>query len=99
MAEVLADRFVGHVVQRPAHHRGEDPEVVKAARSQLGASRKELKAVVTLQTQRLYEAMCVGRTWQADEWTEFVLGHPVMARLAAGLVWVENPAEMEVETP
>ena len=84
----------GKVVKAlPAPRAGEDPEVVKAARSQLGASRKELKAVVTLQTQRLYEAMCVGRTWQADEWTEFVLGHPVMARLAAGLVWVENPGE------
>jgi hypothetical protein len=42
---------------------------------------------VTLQTQRFGEAMVTGRTWSFADWREFVLGHPLMARLAARLVW------------
>lgn len=82
----------GKVVKAlPAARATDDPELVKAAKKQLTTSRKELKAVVALQTQRLYEAMCVGRTWTAQEWRDYVLGHPVMSRLAERLVWVENP--------
>lgn len=82
----------GKVVKAlPAPRAQDDPELVAAAKKQLTASRKELKAVVALQTQRLYEAMCVGRTWTASEWQEYLLGHPVMSRLVERLVWVENP--------
>ena len=82
----------GKVVKAlPAPRADDDPDQVKAARSQLSTSRKELKAVVALQTQRLHEAMCTGREWPAADWLEFVAGHPVMSRLAAGLVWLENP--------
>jgi hypothetical protein len=75
----------------PATRADDDPELYKAAKAQLSASRKELKAVVALQTARLYEAMCVGRTWTSEEFTEYVAGHPVMSRLAARLVWVSDP--------
>ncbi|MGO1293500.1 MAG: DUF4132 domain-containing protein [Cellulosimicrobium funkei] len=82
----------GKVVKAlPAPRAQDDPELVAAAKKQLTASRKELKAVVALQNQRLYEAMCVGRTWTASEWQEYLLGHPVMSRLVERLVWVENP--------
>lgn len=75
----------------PPARSDDDAELVAAAKAQLTAARSGLKQVVTLQTQRLYEAMCVGRTWPADEWTEFLLGHPVVSRLVGTLVWVENP--------
>ncbi|WP_125778094.1 DUF4132 domain-containing protein [Antribacter gilvus] len=82
----------GKVVKAlPAQRAGDDAEEYAAAKAQLATSRKELKAVVTLQTQRLYEAMCTGRTWTAEEWREFVLDHPVMSRLAARLVWLVAP--------
>ncbi|MBE7701086.1 DUF4132 domain-containing protein [Oerskovia sp. Sa1BUA8] len=82
----------GKVVKAlPALRADDDPDQVKAAKAQLSASRKELKAVVALQTQRLHEAMCTGREWPVADWQEFVAGHPVMSRLAAGLVWLENP--------
>lgn len=82
----------GKVVKTlPTARATDDPELVKAAKKQLTASRKELKAVVALQSQRLYEAMCGGRAWTAQEWTDHVLGHPVMSRLAERLVWLENP--------
>ncbi|WP_460754401.1 DUF4132 domain-containing protein [Myceligenerans cantabricum] len=67
----------------------------KEARTQLTASKKELKTVVELQTRRLREAMIQGRTWSAGEWSEFVAQHPVMSRLAARVVWLADPGTPE----
>ncbi|RIJ71226.1 DUF4132 domain-containing protein [Nakamurella silvestris] len=74
----------------PAARMEEDPEIVKAAKSQLSASRKELKQILELQTGRLYEAMCAQRSWPAAEWTEYLLGHPLVSLLAGRLVWVRS---------
>ncbi|MFT3971320.1 MAG: DUF4132 domain-containing protein [Micropruina sp.] len=75
----------------PAARAGEDADVVKAAKKQLTTSRKELKAVLTQQTARLYEAMCAERTWTAADWREFLLEHPLVGQLVSRLVWLENP--------
>ncbi|MFT3833415.1 MAG: DUF4132 domain-containing protein [Micropruina sp.] len=75
----------------PAARAADDAELVKAAKKQLTASRKELKAVLTQQTARLYEAMCVGRTWTAGDWREFLFEHPLVGQLVSRLVWLENP--------
>ncbi len=72
----------------PPKRMSDDDDAYAEAKKQLTASRKELKAVIALQTQRFAEAMCSERTWGVDEWREFVLGHPLMSRLAARLVWV-----------
>ncbi|MFJ3405289.1 DUF4132 domain-containing protein [Promicromonospora sp. NPDC090134] len=78
----------GKVVKAlPAKRASDDDEVYAEAKRQLKESRAELKAVVALQTQRFAEAMVTGRTWSAADWREFVLGHPLMSRLAARLVW------------
>ncbi len=78
----------GKVVKAlPAKRASDDDEVYAEAKRQLKESRAELKAVVTLQTQRFAEAMVTGRTWSVADWREFVLGHPLMSRLAARLVW------------
>jgi hypothetical protein len=75
----------------PSPASADDAELAKEARKQLSVSKKELKQVVTLQTSRLFEAMCVGRTWQVESWLEDVLDHPIMKHLLSSLVWVENP--------
>jgi hypothetical protein len=78
----------GKVVKAlPAQRASDDDEAYAEAKQQLKQSRAELKAVVTLQTQRFAEAMVTGRTWSVADWREFVLGHPLMSRLAARLVW------------
>ncbi|MFC8800595.1 DUF4132 domain-containing protein [Promicromonospora sp. NPDC057138] len=78
----------GKVVKAlPAKRASDDEEAYTEAKKQLKESRAELKAVVTLQTQRFAEAMVTGRTWSVADWREFVLGHPLMSRLAARLVW------------
>ncbi|MBE1874191.1 DUF4132 domain-containing protein [Myceligenerans pegani] len=85
----------GKVVKTPpSTPQGADEDTraaYKEARAQLTASKKELKAVVELQTRRLREAMIQGRTWGAAEWREFVAEHPVMSRLAARVVWLADP--------
>ncbi|WP_146197491.1 DUF4132 domain-containing protein [Promicromonospora sp. AC04] len=81
----------GKVVKAlPAKRASDDDEVYAEAKRQLKESRAELKAVVTLQTQRFAEAMVTGRTWSVADWREFVLGHPLMSRLAARLVWAAD---------
>jgi len=77
----------------PAPGASDDAELVKAARAQLTTSKKELKQVVEAQTSRLFEAMCLGRTWPVAAWREDLLSHPVMRQLVSNLVWVIDPGE------
>jgi hypothetical protein len=74
----------------PAKRVTDDDEAVAAAKKQLAASRREVKAVIAQQTARLYEAMCLPRRWAVADWAEFLAGHPIMRRLIAGLVWIEE---------
>ena len=73
----------------------DDPELVKQAKSQLTVAKKELKQVVDIQSARLFEAMCLGRTWEVQDWCDDLATHPVMAYLICGLVWLENPGSPE----
>ena len=75
----------------PAPRAGEDAEVVRAAKKRLSAARKEAKEVLTLQSERLYEAMCASRTWPAAEWRELLAGHPLVGRLVTRLIWTAAP--------
>jgi hypothetical protein len=65
---------------------GED-EASKESRKALSAAKKELKQVVELQGSRLFEAMCVERTWPVADWRLAFHEHPVMRRLVERLVW------------
>lgn len=71
----------------PPARAGEDAEVVRAAKKRLTAARKEAREVLTLQSERLYEAMCASRTWPAAEWRELLAGHPLVGRLVTRLIW------------
>ena len=65
---------------------------VNAAKKQLRAARKDAKAVLTLQSARLYEAMCGGRTWTGADWRTLLRGHPLVGLLVPRLVWLMSPA-------
>ena len=77
----------------PPARSGEDAEVVRAAKKRLSAARKEAKEVLTLQSERLYEAMCASRTWPAAEWRGLLAGHPLVGRLVTRLIWTATPPE------
>jgi hypothetical protein len=46
-----------------------------------------------MQGARLYEAMCAGRIWPANEWREYLQQHPIVGRLGQRLVWMEWTAD------
>ena len=76
----------------PAPRVDEDPEVVKETRRRLTAARKEAKAVLSLQTGRLHEAMCGSRTWRGADWRALLVAHPLVGRLVTRLIWTAVPA-------
>ncbi len=73
----------------PAPRSDDDAEVAAETKKQLTVSRKELKAVLALQTARLYEAMCIQRRWKVADWREYLLEHPLMSQLVSRLIWLE----------
>ena len=60
----------------------------KAAKKQLSSSRRELKQVVAMQSQRLYEALCSERSWPLADYLRDIIEHPVMRKLAERTVWL-----------
>ena len=83
----------------PPARAGEDAEAVRAAKKRLSAARKEAKEVLTLQSERLYEAMCACRTWSAAEWRELLAGHPLVGRLVTRLIWTAALPAAEATDP
>jgi hypothetical protein len=84
----------GKVVQGlPASATAEASDSLKASKAALSSARKEIKQVFDFQARRLYEALCVGREWPAADWSQFLLHHPLMGRLAQRLVWLGFDAE------
>nr|WP_305089139.1 DUF4132 domain-containing protein [Massilia sp. YIM B04103] len=77
----------------PSPRENDDAASIKEAKQLLTACKKELKQVLTIQSARLYEAMCSGRVWPVAEWREYLLLHPIMGRLVQRLVWMESDAE------
>lgn len=71
----------------PAHRVEEERPLVETARKQLSNAKKEVKQVLAAQTDRLHEAMCLQRAWLRDDFENFIIGHAIVGRLAARLVW------------
>ncbi|MFK4088652.1 DUF4132 domain-containing protein [Kribbella sp. NPDC020789] len=74
----------------PAARQTDDADAVKAAKKSLTAAKRELKSVVELQSNRLYEALCTERTWPTDDWLRYLNGHPIMRRLVQRLAWIAD---------
>ncbi|GAA1588056.1 hypothetical protein GCM10009789_46990 [Kribbella sancticallisti] len=77
----------------PAPRQSDDEERVKASKKALTLAKKELKAIVQLQTARLYEALCTERTWRFDDWQLYLNRHPVVRHLTQRLAWVATTAD------
>jgi Domain of unknown function (DUF4132) len=77
----------------PAPRTDHDKEAVGESKKALANARKEVKQVEAMQRQRLYEAMCVERTWAPETWTTCLQRHPIAGRLCQRLVWLALDAE------
>jgi hypothetical protein len=73
----------------PEPRQDDDIEQAKEAKKAFGAAKKELKSIVDLQTDRLYEALCTEREWPSADWIAYLQQHPVLRHLVQRLVWVE----------
>lgn len=70
-----------------------DDDNTKESKKAFSAAKKELGQIVTLQGERLFEAMCVERQWPVADWRMAFHEHPVMRRLIERLVWQGLDAE------
>jgi len=80
----------------PEPRQDDDAELAKDAKKAYSAAKKELKAIVDLQTDRLYEALCTERDWPCEDWELYLNRHPVMRQLVQRLVWVQCDGEGQV---
>jgi hypothetical protein len=71
----------------PEARKDEDAEMVKEAKQLFGNAKKQLKQILELQKERLYEAMCTQRVWQFQDWDLFLNRHPIVGRFTQRLVW------------
>jgi len=72
----------------PEPRQDDDEAQAKDAKKALSAAKKELKSIVDLQSDRLYEALCTARDWPAADWNDYLLQHPVLRHLVQRLVWL-----------
>lgn len=71
----------------PEPRQDDDADSAKDAKKAFAAAKKNIKSVVDLQTDRLYEALCTGRDWSYEDWDAYLNQHPVVRRLVQRLVW------------
>nr|WP_254449880.1 MULTISPECIES: DUF4132 domain-containing protein [unclassified Aliiroseovarius] len=75
-----------------------DDDTTKASKKQLSASKRELKQVITLQGERLYEALCAERRWPVADWIRDFRDHPLMGRLTERVIWLGEDADGKIIT-
>jgi hypothetical protein len=79
----------------PAPRQSDDADRAKESKKAFSAAKTQLKTIASLQTQRLYEAMCTERSWSAEDWDRYLLRHPVVGPAVRRLVWVAQSDDGE----
>ena len=89
----------GQVIKSlPAPRKDDDAELAKAAKKQLSETKKQIKQVLTLQRERLFEAMGTQRSWRFSDWDTYLNRHPIVGRYCQQLVWAIYELGTEGET-
>ncbi|MGW0044583.1 DUF4132 domain-containing protein [Rhodococcus sp. NPDC003348] len=71
----------------PKASAGDDPALAEEAKKRFSELKREAKTVAAEQIKRFNRSMVTGRRWSGDEFTDFVLGHPVLVHMARRLLW------------
>lgn len=98
MSIVLTNQNGKVIASLPDANQSDDADQVKLAKSTLSNARKELKSVLTMQRDRLYEALCTQRNWRFEDWDTYLRQHPIMGRYCQRLVWVAYEDERIVDS-
>jgi hypothetical protein len=92
-AVVLANPEGKEVKSLPTPRIDDEKPLIDAAKKLSTNARKEVKQVFAGQTERLREAMALGRHWPREDWESFIAGHPLVGRLAQRLIWLGLDAD------
>lgn len=84
---VLTDDSGKVLKSLPTARKDDDAEQVKAAKQQWTATKKQVELVRSQQQARLYEALCIQRSWNFSDWEMFLHQHPVVRRLCQRSIW------------
>lgn len=87
---VLSDERGARLAKLPEPRVGEHEALAAREKKRYAAARKELRALLTTQRARLYEAMLAGRSWPGDDFATYFLAHPVLVRLVRRLIWTSE---------
>ncbi len=71
----------------PDPRKDDDEAKATETKKNYSAAKKELKSVVTMQRERLYESMCTQRSWPFEDWNLYLNQHPIVQHLCQRLVW------------
>ncbi len=83
----LADADGKPLKSLPDPRKDDDEAKAAEAKKIFSAAKKELKSVVSMQRDRLYEAMCTQRTWPFEDWNLYLNRHPIARHHCQRLVW------------
>ena len=95
---ILTDSSGKVIKSLPEARKEEDVEQVKATKKQFLEAKKQLKQVLISQQERLYEAMCIQRSWKFEDWNTFLNKHPIMGKYCQRLVWLVIEQEQVIQT-
>jgi hypothetical protein len=81
----------------PDPRKDDDEALAAEAKKNFSAAKKELKSVLAMQRDRLYEAMCTQRTWAFEDWNLYLKLHPIVKHYCQRLVWAVVRDEKAVQ--
>lgn len=84
---VLTDSAGKQIKSLPAPRVSDDATLARESKRTFSAAKKELKSILQIQGDRLYEAMGIQRTWSLPDWETYLHRHVVMRLLCQRLVW------------
>ncbi|RRD48508.1 WGR and DUF4132 domain-containing protein [Arachnia propionica] len=77
----------------PAPNKSDDQARATVAKAEFAAMKKDLTAMVKIQTTRFEQAMVQDRRWNPRDHATLIAPHPVLRRLLAGVVWGVHAAD------
>lgn len=82
----------------PAPGANDDTVKATAAKKEFAELKKQIKATVQSQTNRLEKVLINGRRWAVTAWNELFVENPIMHRFATGLIWGVYDGDKLVDT-
>lgn len=82
----------------PSPGANDDQIKATAAKKEFSEIKKQIKATVQTQTDRLEKVLMNGRRWKAEAWNELFVENPIMHRFATSLIWGAYKGDVLEET-